>query len=252
MWMMLNPPVPHLGVVEFFGLSHHLVLTHLLQSHKEYKRFYKKMSKKYKHWITLDNSVMELGEPIYDLELIKELNVDEVVAPDYLFNAEKTLDETRNYIDLVRNDYETIGIMGVPQGKNSTEYFRCLISMYENPYITCIGIGKTATSKLHSFEGLPSFFKPLFGRISVLTFICEELAQTKPVHILGNILPEVELPLYAKLPFVRSFDTSYPFRYFSSGKVDSTTNHKDVYDSSILRKCIKWCDEVLSIPGIEV
>ncbi len=250
MWMMLNPPVEHLELVAQFGLTHHLILTHLLESSKKYKRFYKRLSKQ-GHWLTLDNSVMEVGEPIVNVDLIRELNVSEVVAPDYLFDATKTLDETRKYIQHVRQEFPQIEIMGVPQGNNASEYFQCLASMYENPHITTIGIGKTATSHLYRLEGFPEFLRPLFGRLSVLSFICEEFSRSKPVHILGLVLPEVEIPLYRHLSFIRSFDSSFPFRYFSSKLLTTSTEFEGVLDSSVLRECMKWIEQILSMTKVE-
>jgi len=251
MWMMLNPPVAHLEIVTLFGLTHHLVLAHLIKESKKYKRFYKKLSKK-GHWLTLDNSVMETGEPIFDLDLVNELKINEVVAPDYLFDADKTLAETRKFIEEIQNKDLKVKVMGVPQGENMSEYFKCLVSMFENPNIDSIGIGKTATSQLYSFENLPLYFRPLFGRMNVLTFICEELQFSKPVHILGIVNPQVEIPLYSNLPFIRSFDTSFPFRFFSSGKHDSTTDHQSEFDTSVLRSTLGWCEQILSYTGVEV
>jgi len=254
MWMMLNPPVAHLEFLTQFGLSHHLVPIRLLRDNKKYKRFYKKLSRK-GHWLTLDNSVIETGDSVLDPSLVKGLKVAELVAPTFLFDKERTLDETTRFLKDVRRNPSLSGakIMGVPQGKNASDYFQCLISMVENPYIDTVGIGKMATSAVvRVLDDYPSYLKSLFGRFAVLTFICEEFSRSKPIHILGLVNPEVEIPFYLHLPFVRSFNSSFPFRYFLSGKYDGSMDYETELESSVLRKCMAWIERFLSVEGVEI
>jgi len=237
MWVMVNTPVDSLPVVELLGLEHHLILTHLLKSNKAYKRFYKRLSTKQKHWITLDNSVFETNEPMVDLDLARELQVSEVVAPDYFYDHKKTLEATSKFLG--ENNLEGIDVMGVPQGDNANNYYQCLEAMLDNPNISSIGLGKFATLKVIDFpEEMDKNIKALLGRLNVLSYIYREgLGNIKDFHMLGLINPSVEIPLFRNLSFLRSFDTSYPYRRFSG---DETADFLTPTTPVINKLSIEW------------
>jgi hypothetical protein len=115
-----------------------LLLAHLLEI-PEYKDFYlwKRVHRPEAHF-TLDNSAHELkeGQAIERLmSIASELQVNEVVIPDALFNAEKTVDNLIVSLDYLINDHQFTGLynyMLVPQGETFEEYVWCLEEMLQS------------------------------------------------------------------------------------------------------------------------
>ncbi|MCD6149033.1 hypothetical protein J7J18_06705 [bacterium] len=255
MWLMLDTPIPHLELLTQFGISHHLVLFDVITQSKKCKRFYKKVAKK-GHWLTL------AGVSDFDdvLPTLRELKVSEVVLPYVPNDREGTLNVVSQFVKEVRSNslFGNLSLMGVPQGKNATDFFQCLVSMAENPYISVLGLSKTSvvTGVLPTYS---ASLRELFGRFAVLAFLCEEFTNSKPVHILELVTPDVEIPFYLRLPFVRSFDTSFPFRHFSPPEPQQVTSNGIVewldytieLESKALRQCLVWVEKYLSLEGIE-
>ena len=93
----LIPPVKNLSLIK--GYKYHLVLSHLLQ-YPAYKAFYAQERKNYSY-IILDNSAHEFqkGQPIDHLiRQASDLNAQEIVIPDCLFNAKETFRMAREAI----------------------------------------------------------------------------------------------------------------------------------------------------------
>ena len=255
MWLMLDVPIPHLELLSQFGITHHLVPFDVITQNKKCKRFYKKVAKK-GQWLALVG-VDNFGDV---LPILKELRVSEIVLPYVPDDREGTLEVVSQFVREVRSNskLEGLSLIGVPQGKNATDYFQCLISMAENPYISVLGLSKASvvTGVLPSYS---ASLRELFGRFAVLAFLCEEFAKSKPVHILELVAPDVEVPFYLQLPFVRSFNTSFPFRYFPvveqrQAASDSLTEQLDYtveLESKALRRCLVWIEKFLSFEGIE-
>jgi len=223
MRVMINAPIPHLGMVDRF--NQHLVLVHLLEG--KYLDFYRKQREK-GAYIILDNGVVETGTPQVDEKKIELLRPQEVVAPDYLFDAKRTYVESREFALWVKKRFPDIKVMCVPQGETPREYIECLDRFIQAPWCDVIGLGKAASLALTPREirpRYPSEFFVLAGRHRALTYIMEEakVPMTKvgvsiPVHILGLCHPR-ELPVYNCFPQVRTVDTSWCFRVIQREKV---------------------------------
>lgn len=209
MKLMINTPIPHLDLVSH--LDQHLVLAHLLEN-KEYLDFYKKQRER-GAYLVLDNGVIETGTPQIDESKVKALHPREVVAPDYLYDAERTCFESAKFAGLIKSEFPSMKVMCVPQGDSPKEYLICLKTFANAPWCDVIGIGKAASLALTPKVARPTQPIPSFvvaGRHRALTYLLE-LRVKKPVHILGLSHPN-ELRVYSAFPNVRSVDTSWCFR----------------------------------------
>lgn len=206
MRLMINTPVPGLDVLSVFNFTHHLVLTHLARKSRKYRTFFKRQKGAY---LILDNSVFETGTPTIDMTLATELNVTEVVGPDYMFDGRRTFLET---VEFAKQYRERFRIMGVAQGHDRAEFLECLTRFYESPYVDVIGLGKKAClAMLPSSSSKGSEREMVRARFDAVSFMLQEEMTSKEVHLLGLADPQ-ELLLYQDLGFIRSLDTSYPFR----------------------------------------
>jgi len=208
MKLMINAPIPHLDLVSH--LNQHLVLAHLLEG--EYLEFYERQRES-GAYIVLDNGVIETGTPQIDKSKVEALHPREVVAPDYLHDAERTCFESAKFAGLIKSEFPSMKVMCVPQGDSPREYLICLKTFANAPWCDVIGVGKTASLALTPKEARPAQPIPSFvvaGRHRVLTYLLE-LRVKKPVHILGLSHPN-ELRVYSAFPNVRSVDTSWCFR----------------------------------------
>ena len=216
MRVMVNAPIPHLDMVDRF--NQHLVLVHLLEG--KYLDFYKKQREE-GAYIILDNGVVETGTPQVDEKKIELLRPQEVVAPDYLFDAKRTYVESREFALWVKKRFPDIKVMCVPQGETPREYIECLDRFIRAPWCDVIGLGKAASLALTPREIRPRYPSESFvlaGRHRALTYMVEEVGVSIPVHILGLCHP-TELPVYNRFPQVRSVDTSWCFRVVQGEKV---------------------------------
>ena len=205
MQLMINTPVSGLDVLTVFNFSHHLILTHLARKSRKYRAFFKKQKHAY---LILDNSVFETGSPTIDIALATELGVQEVVGPDYMFDGRKTFVETTEFAKQHRDRFR---IMGVVQGHDRAEFLECLARFYESPHIDVIGLGKKACLAMLPASSKGSEKEMVWARFDAVSFMLQEEMVSKEVHLLGLADPQ-ELLLYRDVGFIRSIDTSYPFR----------------------------------------
>lgn len=119
-------PTPELNLVR--GRAYHLLLSHLCS--EEYCEFYSRET----GFKILDNGAHEnqSGEgPTRLLSLAEELGVDEIVAPDHLFNADLTVHLTGTSLPQLLAHPKRYRIMVVPQGSSLVSYRRCLFHLLE-------------------------------------------------------------------------------------------------------------------------
>jgi len=175
----------------------------LLQSTKSYFKFYKRLGKKGHHLIVKD--LKELTPDV--TKVLGEVRASEVISPpDPEFEFMKQAARLK------------IGVIGVPQGRNQEEFFRLLESMYMSRFVTVIGLSKDAMGLLWDAPDVKvqDEMKLLLSRLYVLRYMLAQDLTAKPVHILGLVNPEVELPFFRGISeysplHIRSVSTSYPF-----------------------------------------
>jgi len=147
----------------------HLLLYHWAKQSEKYNELCRN-SKVYK---IADNSQFELRREIdYDdyLKWAIRVRVDEIIAPDIMYNYFKTKKLIENFTPLVPKNMR---IQGVVSGKNLGELVRSWSFLENNENIDVIGVGKRSYVE----KGL-SLHK---SRLKL--FKC--LQPTKPIHFLG-------------------------------------------------------------------
>ena len=103
-------------------------LVHLLDEYPEYKKFYRDRVMDGRI-VFLDNSCYELGASVDINTLIQgvmTINPTHVIAPDYLDDINKTVEETEEFMSRLGNIGYMNEVIVVVQGKNYDEY--CNIS----------------------------------------------------------------------------------------------------------------------------
>jgi hypothetical protein len=122
------PPIPDLDLAR--GRHYHLLLSHLCHF-PEYRDFYRNVE----GYRILDNGAHEnqAGEgPEHLLRLAEEIGVDEIVCPDYLFDADRTVALTGAALKVLAcTPGKRYRLMVVPQGSSLTAYRRCLLHLLE-------------------------------------------------------------------------------------------------------------------------
>lgn len=78
------------------------------------------------------------------LDAAEITNPSEVIATDVLFEGQKTLESTRDFIAAMkrRNLIGNYRVMGVVQGRTQEEWFDCLEGLLNMPEISVIGLSK--------------------------------------------------------------------------------------------------------------
>jgi len=189
--------IPPARNFELMGLGDLLmVLPNLCNLSKDYRE-YVKASTKYK---ILDNGAAEGAQETTEilLKLAKDLKIDEIIAPDVLYNADQTILATNKFLAKCPSRFR---IMAVPQGLKLTEWLKCYSAFDSNDAIDVIGLSKFS---------VPKCFKEITLEDDIFTNRYEAMRRVytkdKPVHLLG-----LRNPLELKyIQNARSCDTCLP------------------------------------------
>lgn len=131
----LIPPFAELDSIRY--RRYHLILTHLLKN-PEYLKFYSSIHNVQTPtgktpFVILDNSAheLEMGEPIEKVFTIgREIDADEIVIPDCLFDRARTLESTEvslSWLVQHQDDFEYAPqLMFVAQGNSRAQTIRCV------------------------------------------------------------------------------------------------------------------------------
>jgi len=229
--------------------SYFMALTHLIeQGDSEYISTFKELARRPDNIVILDNSIIELKETLNLDQLIKAaelIGAHEIIIPDTLKDAEKTLKTLRECIPEIPTKYN---IFAVPQGRNYGEWISCYDEIANIPRVHTIGIPKLIDE--WSME-----YQTNSNRTRVLQTMNRRKStrKDKPHHLLGlNHISD--LSVAKDYTWIRGCDTCVAFL--------ATTYHYDFFkdtgiecDSLIknnkLRKESWFMDFTanLSIPG---
>lgn len=223
-------------------------LAHLWVQSPEYRDFI--LDQKMKgSFITLDNSAAERALVTEDIliDICHELQPDEVIAPDVLFDKNATMENARSF--KVRMDQEglsdRINIFFCPQGETKQEWLEAYMWAISQDWISVIGFSKIAVPN----AWLEDKDKESYGhqddqgikeaRHMAYDYLKDMGALLKPIHCLGQgSYTEFE---YYDHPMMRSTDSVYPVLAASAGidfKEDSETriptphSYLETYDMS--------------------
>jgi hypothetical protein len=179
--------------------DYHLLLAHDVVEQKElYKEVFDDLDEK--PFIIMDNSVVELGEPVSNEimeEAVKTVHTDLIVLPDAIADPERTLEmSTKAALNWV--SFGVNACMAVPQGTTSTEFLDSAEQLMKLPGVRAWGIPRHATSKL--------------GTRHHLTYSLMVLRPMFTIHLLGfsdNIHDDISV---ARAAGVNGIDSAVPIR----------------------------------------
>lgn len=173
--------------------GYHLVLAQLL-TRKDYATFFGGQ----KGYRILDNGAAE-GERVTMPTLAaiaKEFNFDEVVVPDEMGNASKTIKMARLFERYAEPNRQ---YMGVVQGKTVADIVKCATALSFLDYITVLGVPRH----------LNSIHRDL--RVNFGEALHNMYDRDLPLHFLGSGEDPREVIRLSTLDTARSHDTSVPF-----------------------------------------
>lgn len=218
------PPIPELKT--FGNGDFHLLLTHLLDN-ADYRNHYKEQRGSGAYLI-LDNSAHEMGEGqgAHNLMLkAVQMNAQEVVVPDVLFNAEKTVERAvsahETWFEGQHGGMLKLNpsFMYVPQGQTPDEWSECLNQLigihvhaayhYEVRRHFVIGVSK-------DYEMWDGGIKHLIGEYLYpqIKYCQTRFGITPSVHLLGWGRDLWALAEVARAYlWIRSTDSAKPFVY---------------------------------------
>jgi hypothetical protein len=218
---LMIPPVPDLD--RFGHGDMHLVLAHLMAEQNGYTRHYRRQAEA-GAYIILDNSAFELGESAKTMDelitMASWVKAKEIVVPDAMQDANRTVELVRIAIDdavarpaFFKNELRP---MYVAQGQSFEEWAWCLDEIVE---MHTFAFGEHVDFAI----GVSRIYDEVFegGRGRLLHHIEQRMGEVEvPVHLLGWGEPLEFLPEYAyTYPWVRSIDSSAPYRYAFAGRL---------------------------------
>lgn len=186
-------------VVDFLRTGYHLTLAQYADQ-PLYASFYRDLADK-GHFIMVDNGAAELGSSIpfkHVLEFAGRIKADEIVMPDHLDNADKTLAATSKVLYQVPQRSRAV----VPQGTTWEEWEYCAKRL--------VLLGCTTICIAKRYEKLPG------GRAYALQILkYMGVLETHNVHLLGFYNnPVAEIASAQREYFrVRGVDSAAPIAY---------------------------------------
>jgi hypothetical protein len=181
--------------------SYHLALAHLVLENDQYRYFYA-ARKRQGDFLIMDNSVIELEDPLPIADLLKAVimtRADELVLPDHPWNSRATLEDAYVYAGWMWKNNPDINLMGVPQGENVEDWMQCFADMVQIPNIDTIGIPKSLGS----------------NRLKVLKMIddAQPTLPLKDYHLLGTWGNPTEVQYASNhYSWIRGCDSKIPVR----------------------------------------
>jgi hypothetical protein len=192
----------------------YLLLPELFK-HEEYRAYVSDLSRNNPRWVTLDNGAFE-GELVPTEQLIglaETYNVDEVVIPDTLQDANATLKQLDKFLqDAPLDLLDSYQLMIVVQGKTIAECESFIWQVADEPRLY---------SRRVTF-GLPKHLivttNNLLARIILASTIREALDDNFNIHFLGMSPHNLMEITHTRRLHVRSMDTSLPYVYAAQGR----------------------------------
>ena len=206
------PPNNHLDLMtlgdsNYFCLAHHYASDPLYRDH-----FLQVRKNDPAAFILLDCGAAENSTVTQEvlLDIVTDLQPDEVIAPDVLFDKEKTLANFYSFL-LAMHDQKLTDktkIFACPQGETKDEWLQCYCMMLVNPDVSTIGLSKIAVPKC--WNGATGDTLIAKSRNQCIAELNERGWLRKPLHLLGmGENDEFDFYLDNKTPNIRSSDSCY-------------------------------------------
>ncbi len=178
---------------------------------KKYKEYYKGQDEyKITDNMAAENGVSSPAKQV--IQAARDVNSCEIWASDKLYDKNKTIKLTKNFIkQLTNEDKINFRIVGLPQGKNMKEWLECYKWMLANENIEVIAISKYSVEAFASLLIEAKDFA--LCRIRCIKYLHEHDLVKKPLHCAGaNPFIIQEIQEYKKYPLVRSIDSNIAFK----------------------------------------
>tara|TARA_R110000803_G_scaffold18998_7_gene50246 strand:+ start:1141 stop:1917 length:777 start_codon:yes stop_codon:yes gene_type:complete len=185
----------------YFCLAQHYL------ANEEYRNFFNNLPDD--AWVTLDNGAGDFDTvtPKVLLGIVQELNPNEVIPLDILFNKQDTMvNATRFRTMLAGIDYQG-EVMFVPQGATQEDWIDCYVWALQQSWIDTIGMSKIGIP--FAFNNATQDNLIMESRHKAFDVLRINGLMTKPMHFLGLGDPN-EFAYYMCFPegkFVRSNDS---------------------------------------------
>lgn len=201
-------PTRHLKELDEYS-GQHLVLSHLIGTHKEYTTFFKE-SDKYK---ILDNGAYENGHPEPIGVLVRKaeiIDADEIILPDVFREMDDTMKQTEAALDYLRRHdlIKDRRWMGVAQGRGYEQYMKNLNWLLTVDEIDVIGLSFIIIDEC--FREVTHLKGIMPNRIFLTSILKEANRAGKEFHLLGMGNCK-ELQYQKKHDWIRGADSATAF-----------------------------------------
>lgn len=208
MRIFVTPPMNHLELSEL-GDKNFYILGQLYKKSEAYRE-YAKRAKLSGRFTILDSGVGDEGEVLTNeelFELTKELEPNEVIPLDVLYNRNETMKNFKQFVEWLKEEHAQGNLMyttllACPQGKNWDEWMDCYRYFLMSRYVTCIGMSKKAIPHIMESDNIAYSRSVVVSRLKSMNLI------KKQMHFLGQGDPREFIP-YTGARF-RSTDSCYP------------------------------------------
>lgn len=250
------PPTKHLGIMNCgdgdFVLCHHYV------ENPDYRDFFLTGRFEYEasggRFTILDNGAAEHSLVTMStlLDVAAELEPDEVIAPDVLFNKNQTLENLNLFVnEMIQRDLiKKTNIFACPQGSTKQEWLECYQAMLENPYVSTIGLSKIAVPKCWNNATGDEMIG--LSRNQCVAELHQRNMLTKPLHLLGmGEFTEFAYYIENNIPNIRSSDSCYTILAALNG-IDFTTGNvqRIPTDNEYFSRDVTLEEEILSMKNM--
>lgn len=247
------PPNKHLDLMH--KGNRYFCLAHFYRQDKAYKQYFLTLRKQQPDaFITLDNAAAEksLVEQSELLDIVAELIPNEVIAPDYLLDKEKTLDSLYSFADAMfdRGLDKATSLFACPQANNEEDWFKTFAEMANHPMVDVLGLSKITVPYCFASKSSGDVNIATARQQAILGLLDRGLL-TKDIHLLGMGDP-TEYQFYVDLiatgkaarleEHLRSSDSCYSVLAawhgvdFAKGDYRRIPTTEDFYEAQLTRK----------------
>lgn len=179
------PTIHNLHLMDYGKGNRYYCLANFYKKYNHYREFFLNLRKDKSVFITLDNGCAEgdMISPDMLLDITEELQPNEVIPSDVLFDRKQTLNNFYSFIDKLDLN---CSIFGCPQGDTKDEWVKCYNEMMEHPRCNVLGLSKItvpvcfgSVSKQHKDEQIKE------SRNNCIDYLYKNDLIKKQLHFLG-------------------------------------------------------------------
>ena len=172
MKIFVTPPMNHLELSEL-GDKNFYILGQLYKRDEKYREYTKNAVKQGRFTI-LDSGVGDEGEVLTNKELFKltlEIQPNEVIPLDVLYNKEETLNNFNQFLNWMKDArrkgflYKRTSILACPQGDTYEDWIECYKYFLNNDFVSCIGMSKKAIPHIMKNPDIAELVRGKTGRV---------------------------------------------------------------------------------------